>query len=407
MTYYEEDQDDVPQRRVPSKPTRQRSFLRTPIQPKTPPTAQPLEEFSTAISWPILLAVIPTLGAFIAGSAEVWSDFIMILLILYYVYKWITVPWSYYESARSRRMIHQNATSYADPLDDRKRGTEFERRRQLAYELRRHELMGLMWVIASPALAGYTLQYSRYFLSNYDKYVSSFNVTVFVFAASLKPLAHVMLLLRERTLYLQSEMQVQESETQRLQRKLDIMEEELIGLRKAFATKKDLGQATEGLGPTLEQLTKAMRRCEKKETALRACYDERFTAVDKKVREFDQFICYRIEQDQRKSTQRAVATLLFLPLNITFWVAKRMTRLLPIPRALLGSSTPTRGTKPSALAPHRPHRYRSRSQATPSRHLTHPDLTNSPDQFGAFYGLPTETEQVYSGEESLNSFDQH
>lgn len=48
------------------------------------------DEFSTAISWPIILAVIPTLGAFIAGSAEVWSDFIMILLILYYVYKWIT-----------------------------------------------------------------------------------------------------------------------------------------------------------------------------------------------------------------------------------------------------------------------------------------------------------------------------
>lgn len=48
------------------------------------------DEFSTSISWPIILAVIPTLGAFVAGSAEVWSDFIMILLILYYVYKWIT-----------------------------------------------------------------------------------------------------------------------------------------------------------------------------------------------------------------------------------------------------------------------------------------------------------------------------
>lgn len=48
------------------------------------------DEFSSSISWPIILAVIPTLGAFVAGSAEVWSDLIMILLILYYVYKWIT-----------------------------------------------------------------------------------------------------------------------------------------------------------------------------------------------------------------------------------------------------------------------------------------------------------------------------
>lgn len=48
------------------------------------------EEFSPAVSWPILLAVIPTLGAFVAGSAEIWSDFLMLILILYYVYKWMT-----------------------------------------------------------------------------------------------------------------------------------------------------------------------------------------------------------------------------------------------------------------------------------------------------------------------------
>lgn len=45
---------------------------------------------SNEFSWPILLAIIPTLGAFFAGSAEIWSDFVMILLILYYVYKWMT-----------------------------------------------------------------------------------------------------------------------------------------------------------------------------------------------------------------------------------------------------------------------------------------------------------------------------
>ena len=72
--------------------------------------------------------------------------------------------------------------------------------------------------------------------------MSSFNVVVFVLAASLKPLAHVMTLLRERTFYLQSEMQASESQVQMLQRKLDLMEDELDTLRKAFATKKDLGQ---------------------------------------------------------------------------------------------------------------------------------------------------------------------
>jgi hypothetical protein len=45
---------------------------------------------SNEFSWPILLAIVPTLGTFFAGSAEIWSDFVMILLILYYVYKWMT-----------------------------------------------------------------------------------------------------------------------------------------------------------------------------------------------------------------------------------------------------------------------------------------------------------------------------
>lgn len=46
--------------------------------------------FSPAISWPILLAGVPTLGAFFAGSSEIWNDLIMVLLILFYVYKWMT-----------------------------------------------------------------------------------------------------------------------------------------------------------------------------------------------------------------------------------------------------------------------------------------------------------------------------
>jgi hypothetical protein len=146
------------------------------------------------------------------------------------------VPWSYYESARSRRMIHQYATHHPRQQDAVLRKTSVQE------ELRRHELIGLAWVVLSPAIAGYTLQYSRYFLSNYDKYMSTFNVTVFVLAATLKPLFHVMALLRERTLFLQSEMQVDGSEIELLQKKMEMMEDELDGLRKAFATKRDLGQ---------------------------------------------------------------------------------------------------------------------------------------------------------------------
>ena len=160
-----------------------------------------------------------------------------------------TVPWSYYESARSRRMIHQYAAhkhhqQQHQHMDSKRKEYAMKRKASVEEELRRHELIGLAWVIMSPAIAGYTLQYSRYFLSNYEKYMSTFNVTVFVLAATLKPLVHVMALLRERTLFLQSEMQVDETEIEVLQKKIEMMEDEMDGLRKAFATKRDLGQVT-------------------------------------------------------------------------------------------------------------------------------------------------------------------
>ncbi|KAG0163508.1 hypothetical protein DFQ30_011447 [Apophysomyces sp. BC1015] len=333
----------------------------SPPQPQKAAKATGDMEFSTSISWPIFLAVIPTLGAFVAGSAELWSDFVMILLILYYVYKWITVPWSYYEGARSRRIIHQNATQHHFPEESKRQ--DYQRRQAVMYELRRHELVGLIWVIVSPAVAGYTLQYSRYFLSNHERYLSAFNVTVFVLAASLKPLAHVMTLLRERTLYLQSEVQMQETPTETFQKKLDCMEEELLGLQRAFATKKDLGQVTNGLTPTIQQLSKAVKRLEKKEMAFRSLSEDQFATVDQKIREFDQFICYRIEQDQRKSTQWTVVTLMFLPLNIVFWIVKRMSYLLPLPRGLLESSP----QQPTAVHRHSPY----------AKHLTNAAATSS------------------------------
>lgn len=131
-------------------------------------------------------------------------------------------------------------------MDSKRKEYAMKRKASVEEELRRHELIGLAWVIMSPAIAGYTLQYSRYFLSNYEKYMSTFNVTVFVLAATLKPLVHVMALLRERTLFLQSEMQVDETEIEVLQKKIEMMEDEMDGLRKAFATKRDLGQVNLG-----------------------------------------------------------------------------------------------------------------------------------------------------------------
>lgn len=81
--------------------------------------------------------------------------------------------------------------------------------------------------------------------------------------------------------------------------------------------------------------------------------------------DLDQLLYYSIEQDQKNSAQKLLVTLMFLPINLTFWAARRMTGLLPIPRALLGFAA---AKSPRTTSSYRPN----------SRHLTHPDVHTDP-----------------------------
>lgn len=280
------------------------------------------------------------------------------------------------------------------------------KRKLITAELRRHELAGLLWVMFSPVIAGCTLQYSRYLLSNVDRYISSFNVTVFILAASIKPLSHVIMLLQERTLFLQSEALISESKVEALETKMDLLEKELYGLRKAYATKKDLGQVvTDDINPSLQQIAKALKRFEKRDIALKTWSEEQFNSIDHKVREFDQYICYRIEQDQRQQAHGMVISLILLPLNISLWVAKRMTLLLPVHHGgknLLAaaksssssSSSPTgspvASPPTSATATKKPLLQQQRSNISPRHQMT--------------TIIPDPTESSYSTEGSIAAF---
>lgn len=156
-----------------------------------------------------------------------------------------------------------------------------------------------------------------------------------------------------------------------------------------------------GITPTIQNITKAIRRLEKQEKILGSWSEERFTEIDQKVQDFDQFICYSIEQDQKKSGQKILFTLMFLPINLTFWAARRMTGLLPIPRALLGF-TPNKS--PRSTSTYRPN----------SKHLTHPDIPTSSSSSEPMMQQPENSyhrrhattandpsEVSYSGEESV------
>ena len=73
-----------------------------------------------------------------------------------------------------------------------------------AMNLRRTELLALTSCVASPLIGGYLLHYIREFLSRPSEgLVSTFNITLFVMAAELRPAMKLMEMVKQRSLYLQ------------------------------------------------------------------------------------------------------------------------------------------------------------------------------------------------------------
>ncbi|KAF9407639.1 hypothetical protein BGZ94_002619 [Podila epigama] len=306
---------------------------------KTPRAGADPSDYSTGVhSWPILFAVVPPLGALVFGKSDIWSDILTLALIAFFLYNIIKVPWELYYAARTRRVILSSVSVHAAPLDP-----VLEKRRQdAAASLRRQEFFSLLLVLASPFLGGYTLQYLKTFFSSYEDYLSALNIELFIIASGIRPLTHLVSLLKARALHLQEQVHYPDTEVENLQRKVAAIEGELTQLRRAFATKREVLQVQDSVEPTLHQLTKQIKRHDKKETLLRSYTEERFAAVDEKLREYDTILSYRLTEEQHRSSG-----LLFLPLNIvvamigycTFFLPSRLTGQKQQPM-LQSSSTP-------------------------------------------------------------------
>ncbi|KAI9283239.1 hypothetical protein BY458DRAFT_495891 [Sporodiniella umbellata] len=221
---------------------------------------------------------------------------------------------------------------------------EKEKQQSVHAELRRHEMAGLIWIVVSPWIAGLSLQYSPLLFNTMDKYINAFNAKVFMMAASIKPLLQVILLLQERTHYLQNEANFDPEEAVTLEDRMSSLEKELNGLKRAYVTKKDLGQITEDINPAIQHLAKTIHRFEKKDGSIRCWSQQHFTAIEEKLKDFDRYICYRIEQDQRQQAHGVIVSLILLPLTISLWIAKCMSFWVSGPRKAL-LETPTKPTR--------------------------------------------------------------
>jgi len=206
----------------------------------------------------------------------------------------------------------------ADPAQE-------EQRNQAARELRRQELWALLLVIASPIIGGYALHGAKMYL-NYDKYISHFNIVLFVFAAGIRPLMHIASLAKNRTLHLQEQVHYPSTEVELLKRRVQHLEYEFSQLRRGTATKRDITNVRDGFEPTLSQLHKTVKRYEKKEQYLRNYSEERFAYLETKLREYDTFIAYKLQEEQATTASRSMMQVILLPFNIAKYFVPRSLR---------------------------------------------------------------------------------
>lgn len=294
---------------------------RVPLSPPVDP-----ERFDTEEQWrtyhdeektqgwlhiPLVLVALPPLGAIVHGRAENWTDGIILLLICFYLYQLVKVPWEIYYASRTRHILESSISNdgeFEDPVTAR--GRELA-----AHSLRRNEMLALLACMVVPAVGSYLLLFARGLLHDADRYINNQMVGLFALATCVKPVLHFSQLMKQNSLFYQEAVWYPSTEVHLLRRRIEHLEKDLSQLSRAFATKSDVRLLRDGLDIPLTQLSKAVRRFDRKEEYLRLSSEERFALMNAKLEEATREVSNqaellaRLRADQDRSSHPISALL--------------------------------------------------------------------------------------------------
>ncbi|KAI4870812.1 hypothetical protein F4820DRAFT_145594 [Hypoxylon rubiginosum] len=289
---------------------------------------------------PLALALLPAVaGIFFENGSAFFTDLILLSLAAVFLHWSVTQPWDWYQSAQQMRIVRDEimtesvfesdsdseppaATDTAAVLDkvpeeterqkepdevveeppDR-RGKQWKERRAAAlHELYFHELAALAWCFAFPMLGAYLLHTIRGQLSRPSEgLVSDYNLTIFICAAEIRPVSHLIRMLQNRTLRIQRMVANNPYENHVVtMEQFELLSSRLDDLAARGApanstsnisTRPDVPQSKlvenavakeihSSIQPELDALNRAMRRYEKKLTLLACQTDNRIEYVD-------------------------------------------------------------------------------------------------------------------------------
>lgn len=130
---------------------------------------------------------------------------------------------------------------------------------------------------------------------------------LFMLASGIKPWMHGFRLLRRRLLLLQEDVHYPSGHVELLSRRLKRLEADLSSLRKGYATKSDVRTLRDGIDAPLTQLSRAVRRYERKEEHLRLSAEEKFVLVESRLEDLLREVAINAEliEEERRERERA------------------------------------------------------------------------------------------------------
>lgn len=287
---------------------------------------------------PLIFALLPAIGGIFHQNGGAFVTDLMLLGLSGVFLNWsVTQPWAWYYSAQDIRVRKEPMVEIALE-DDGDEPDESLSKSQLAdvpedhpssysrtskssparsYAARRaldelyyHELCALIMCFTAPLLAAFLLHRIRDLLSRpSEALISNYNLAIFVIAAEIVPLSHIIKLVQARTLHLQRivhsnpyrEEMVTPSHMQSLTQRIDELESRMLIISETATLSALNGGAPDpakqqakyeanvtrtvrnSIQPDLDALNRAVRRYEKKASVLASLTESRLTAIDGKI----------------------------------------------------------------------------------------------------------------------------
>jgi hypothetical protein len=112
---------------------------------------------------------------------------LILALIGFYLYQLIKVPWDIYYASHARIVLHP---SEPKPGEEGYDPAMAAKRDQSIRVLRRSELSALAATMVVPFVGAYLLVYARGLLSDPERYINKFVISLYTIATGVKPLTH-------------------------------------------------------------------------------------------------------------------------------------------------------------------------------------------------------------------------